>query len=600
LEKAQACFELKRVGTTRSVPILAELLADRQLSHAARDALTSMPYPEAAAALREALPRAQGAIRIGLIASIGARRDQAATSLLIPLLSDPDAQVSAAAAAALGEIATPDAARALSDALARADAKGRKGLGDGTLRCAGRLADAGKRAEAAALFQHLTAPEQDRPVRRAARLGLLQQTSGDKRLAMILDFLSSGDPDARAVAAGQMEGLAEGDFRTMAGSLGKLSSTDQEAVLAAAVLRDDRSLLPVVIEAARSGGAARPAALAALGRLGDESVLPVLLQALFAGPATHDAARRSLEILRGRDVDEKLIATMENEQATDRRGELIDVLGGRGAVVAVPALLGQAKGENAALRSRAMSALARLAQPRDVPSLMRCLYKSAHGPERDNAEKAILAVCESIAAADRRADPILAAMANVAEAEKAVALPLLGRTGAPAALRAIQSALASKNPELYGGGVRALANWPKPDVAEQLLGLAQGTTNPEYRSWALGGLARAVTSKGTMPPARRLELLKLAMALADRDEDRRVVLERAALVHTVQSLRFTLPYLNQPALSEQACRTVVDLAHQRSLRLPNQKEFDPALEKVIKLSKEAGIVDRAKKYLGGL
>jgi HEAT repeat protein len=404
----------------------------------------------------------------------------------------------------------------------------------------------------------------------------------------------------RACAASQLEGLPEGDFRSLAGDLGRLSPAGQEAVLAAAVNRDCHAVLPVVIQAARSSGPARPAAVTALGRLGDESVLPVLLGALFAGPETHDAARRSLEILRGRDVDDQLIAAMRKEHSPEQRGELIDVLGGRAVVAAIHPLLAEASGDNAAVRMRAMSALARLAQPREIPNLLHCLYKSASGAERDNAEKAILAVCETIPAADRRADPILAALKKASASQKADALPLLGRTGAPPALKAIQLALASKNPEVYAGGVRALANWPRPDVADQLLGLAEGTTNPEHRSWAVVGLARAVTSPGTMPPARRLDMLKQAMALAQRGEDRQAVLEKAALVHTVGSLRFALPYLDQPALSEQACRTVVLLAHQRSLRLPNQQEFDRALQKVIQTSKEAGTVDRARKYLAGL
>jgi HEAT repeat protein len=597
-EKEQACFALKRAGTVRSVPALAELLTDGRLSYAARDALTSMPFPEAGAALRDALPRARGTIRIGLIASLGVRRDAAAVSVLIPLLSDPNAEEAAAAAAALGEIASPKVAQALAEALTRADGKRRAVLGDGCLRCAQRLARAGERAEAVALFRQLAASEQDRNLRRAAHLGLLQ-LAGDRKLPMMLELLSGNDPDARAVAAGQIDKLIEGEFRSLAANVGKLSPANQEAVFAALVLREDRSLLPLVIEAARSGGSARPAALVALGRLGDASALPVLVEALYAGPATHEAARRGLELLRGRDVDHQLIALMQKEQAPERRGELIEVLGSRGTVSVVPILLDQAGGENAAVRTRAMSALARLAQPKDVPSLMHCFYRSAPGPERDNAEKAILAVCESLAP-EQRADPLLAVLAKANDSEKAAALPLLGRTGVPAAMREIKTALASKNAELYGGGVRALASWPRPEVAGQLLGLAQETTNPDHRSLAVTGLARVVTSPGKMPPGQRLEFLKKAMALAETDADRRAVLERAGAVHTVESLRFTLPYLDQPALSEQACRTVVTLAHQRKLRLPNQKEFNPALERVIRQSQEAGTVDRARKYLAGL
>jgi HEAT repeat protein len=599
-EKTQACFELKLVGTSRSVASLAALLTDPVLSHPARDALTSMPYPEAGAALRDALPRAQGTIRIGIIASIGERHDQAATALLAALLTDHDSQVVAAAAVALGDIATSEAAQALFKAFDRVDVKGRAVLGDGCLRCARRLASAGRTAEAGALLQRLTGLDQERPIRRAARLGLLEAAKRSKS-SIIAGYLDSSDPDMRAIAASQLEGLSEGDFKSLAARFKNLSADDQKAVLAAAVLRDDRGLLPMVIEAARSAdSAAQPAALLALGRLGDESVLPFLLEGLFAGPATHDAAQRSLEMLRGRHVDATLIAAMQKEQIPDRRAELIDVLGGRGVTAAVPVLLEEAMGESAAIRTRAMSALARVAQPKDVPGLMRGLYKSERGLDRDNAEKAILAVCETIPAADRRADPIFAALKDANDSQRAATLPLLGRTGAPAALQTIQAALATKNSEVYEAGVRALANWPRPEIADQLLGFAQGTTDRLYRGVAVVGLARAVTSPGAMPPARRLEYLKQAMALAERDDDRRVVLERAAQVHTLDALRFTRPYLDQPNLCEQACRTVVALAHQRSLRLPNRNEFDRALEKVINRSQEAGVVDEARKYLGGL
>jgi HEAT repeat protein len=599
-EKAQTCFELKRVGTPRSVAAMTALLTDPVLSHSARDALTSMPYPEAAAALRDALPRAHGTIRIGIIASIGARRDPAATPMLAALLNERDTEVVSAAAAALGEIATLDAFRVLHKALHQADVKGQAVLGDGCLRCARRLASEGKTPQAGSLLGPLMSLDQQRPIRLAARLSLLQVARPSK-LSIVIGYLESGNPDMRAVAACQLDGLSQGEFHSLAARLRNLSTADQEAFLAAAVLRDDRSVLPAVTEAAGSSDAKiRSAALTALGWLGDESSLPVLLDGLFAGQATRDAARRGLEILRGQHVDRTLIEAMEKEQMLDRRAQLIDVLGSREAVIAIPTLLNEATSDDRTVRMHAMSALGRLAQPKDIPGLMRGLYTSIPGPERYNAEAAILAACESITAVDRRADPIHAALKDASDSQKAAALPLLGRTGAPAALAAIQSALASKNPEVYAGGVRALANWPRPEIADQLLGLAQGTTDSKYRSWAVVGLARAVTSPGAMPPARRLEYLKQAMALADRDDDRRVVLERAALVHTLDALRFTRPYLDRPNLCEQACRTVVALAHQRSLRLPNRSEFDRALQTVINRSKEAGVVDEAKKYLAGL
>ncbi len=48
-----------------------------------------------------------------------------------------------------------------------------------------------------------------------------------------------------------------------------------------------------------------------------------------------------------------------------------------------------------------------------------------------------------------------------------------------------------------------------------------------------------------------------------------------------------------------ACETIVELAHHRELREPNKSEFDPALDKVIKLSNDPVVVDRANRYKRG-
>ena len=42
--------------------------------------------------------------------------------------------------------------------------------------------------------------------------------------------------------------------------------------------------------------------------------------------------------------------------------------------------------------------------------------------------------------------------------------------------------------------------------------------------------------------------------------------------------------------------SIVDLAHHRNLREPNEEEFHAALDQVIALSKDAVVVDRANRY----
>ncbi len=111
-EKANACRELKLAGTEKSIPVLASLLTDAELSHPARFALESMPYPAAGAALRDALGKATGLTRSGIIDSLGQRRDPLAIPLVAPDLASKDIVLVAAAATALGKIGTWEAATA--------------------------------------------------------------------------------------------------------------------------------------------------------------------------------------------------------------------------------------------------------------------------------------------------------------------------------------------------------------------------------------------------------------------------------------------------------------------------------------------------------
>jgi len=116
--KITACRQLAARGGPEAIPELADLLADEKLAHLARLALEPMPDPAAGDALRDALPKLKGQLLVGVINSLGRRRDAKAVAALSGLLGNSDPQVASAAAAALGKIATPAAAEILKKALA--------------------------------------------------------------------------------------------------------------------------------------------------------------------------------------------------------------------------------------------------------------------------------------------------------------------------------------------------------------------------------------------------------------------------------------------------------------------------------------------------
>lgn len=172
------CRKLSLIGTVQSVPALAKLLCDEKLSHMSRYALERMPCAEAVQALREALPKAGGVVKIGIINSLGVRRDATAVPALVALLGDANQPTAAAAAAALGAIGTTEAATALNDFRAKAPAGLKLAAADASLLCAERLRAEGKKAEAVAIYKALSTGDQPKHVKMAATRGMLSAAGG--------------------------------------------------------------------------------------------------------------------------------------------------------------------------------------------------------------------------------------------------------------------------------------------------------------------------------------------------------------------------------------------------------------------------------------
>ncbi|MFC1596534.1 HEAT repeat domain-containing protein [Planctomycetota bacterium] len=171
--KDVACRQLSLVGSAACVPAVAPLLTDEKLSHMARYALERIPAPEAVAAMRGALPKVKGRLKVGVINSLGVRRDAKGLAALVALLEDSDKEIASAAAAAVGAVGTPEAAKALNVFQAKAPKAILLAVADARLSCAERLLADGKKADAMAIYKSLSTADLPKHVQVAARRGLL-------------------------------------------------------------------------------------------------------------------------------------------------------------------------------------------------------------------------------------------------------------------------------------------------------------------------------------------------------------------------------------------------------------------------------------------
>jgi HEAT repeat protein len=171
--KDYCCRILRVIGTAECVPALAALLGDKELSHSARYALQSIPAPEAGKALRDALSTTSGALKIGVIGSLAARRDAEAIAAMATCLTDTDKAIAAAAAHALGAIGTAEASKALTDSVKTASAEVKPSIADACLECAEQLLKGGDKSTAIAVYKSLSGEDEPKHVRLAATRGML-------------------------------------------------------------------------------------------------------------------------------------------------------------------------------------------------------------------------------------------------------------------------------------------------------------------------------------------------------------------------------------------------------------------------------------------
>jgi hypothetical protein len=166
-QKAIACKKLAFVGGKEAVQPMAALLSHPQLSCYARFGLEPNPDPSVDEVLREALPKLNGRLQIGVITTIGVRKDAKALDALTKLMDHSDAEVAGAAAASVGMIGGVEASRSLQAALGRTQLPLFAVVARATLLCAEGLMP-NNRARALELYTRLTAANMPKPVQLAA------------------------------------------------------------------------------------------------------------------------------------------------------------------------------------------------------------------------------------------------------------------------------------------------------------------------------------------------------------------------------------------------------------------------------------------------
>jgi HEAT repeat protein len=394
-DKADACRELTKVATKEAVPTLAALLGDEKLAHMARNALEPLPDPSADAALREALGKVQGRLLMGVIGSLGVRRDNQAVEAIAKRLADPDAAIARSAARALGQIGSPEAAKALEGALAGAPAANQVDFCEGLFRCAESLSADGQGAAAQAIYDRLRGlPQAAQQIRAGALRGaiLARQKEG---IPLMIEAIRGADYVLTAAAARIAMEMPGADVTAaLAGELPKLPVDKQILLVNTLGYRGDATAGPALLALAAEGDpAVRLAAVRNVTHLGYAPALTLLAELSLKGEGDLAAAARDcLANFPGKDADATIAAMLSHQDATVR-SLAVEMIGQRNVAGSAASLVKAAADEEEAVRLAALKALRDQAGLPELPALLSALVKARSSAESQAAENALGALC---------------------------------------------------------------------------------------------------------------------------------------------------------------------------------------------------------------
>jgi HEAT repeat protein len=217
------------IGRDEVVPTLTALLDDQDadIRETARRALQNNPSPKAGDVLLAEMAQAKDPEwKIGMINALAFRRNRAAIPALIKLTGDSDNAIANAAVAALGEIGTPPAIKAVTGLLKHPKPALHARVAEAALKCAEQLLAEGKNDEAVAIYEQLYAKNQPENIRiaglqgdeavaiyeqlyaknqpeniRIAGLQGIAKVRGDKALPMLMEIVNGNDPHLQMIAA---------------------------------------------------------------------------------------------------------------------------------------------------------------------------------------------------------------------------------------------------------------------------------------------------------------------------------------------------------------------------------------------------------------
>lgn len=556
-EKALACKQLAVYGSQEAAEELGKLLSDPQLASWARIALEAIPGDRSAAVLREALDQVDGELQIGVINSLGARRDEPSIAAIAGLMRQGDPDVTFAAAFALGKIGTIEASRELLSFLPEAPSSLQPAVAEGCIYCADRLLKSGSQEGVVEIYDRIRASDlpQQRVVE-ATRGAILAR--GDEGIPILVELFQSGDPRMLALGLQTARELDSEHVGTALISEIKQASPDRAALLVEALgdLPGQVDLDSLLSLAGEGSQEVRMAAISVLGRVGDASILSAMLQLARESNELQTAVRAALVDLPDDDVDQQILNRLSG--AEDDKKILLELVGLR-QLEATQQLVEALDDPNLDTRVAAIDALGQTVPQERMQVLIDLVLSPKNTSDQSAAIRALRAAAVRMPDREACSRLLASALQNASPDAKKHLLETIAAVGGTESLRVVGQYGLSSDESLRDLSTRLLGEWMTIDVAPVLLNLATSGPADRYQVRALRGYIR-VARQFVMPEEQRMAMCRHAMEAAKNPAEQRLVLDVLKRYPNSSGLEIAIEALSVPSLQEDAKQAISTIA----------------------------------------
>lgn len=600
--KMLASKRLSVYGTKECISALIPMLAHQDMGMYARYAMEPIPDPAVDQAFRDALKTLKGGPLVGVLTSIGVRKDAEAVPQLAEILKNDDPEVVRAAYGAYGYIGNADCAAALKEALKKITPEYQKAICDAAFDCAEALYATDK-AGSLALYDAVLASDAAAFLKEAAIYRRILALGPDGK-ADLFKYLNSEDKalfDSALKTVREIEDSA--DFKVAESVVSQLDDLSPErrglVIEAIADRKDDASknVAFAVASTLKEPEVVRVSAMNALGKIDGTRVIPFLMTAASEDDgksAVAKAAFHSLVFITGEGVDEAITEQL-SKGSVKLDKTMIELARERRIASATPLLKKEIDG-NTSLKTDAIRALGETATLKDVIWIAELLPKAQNEDAKKTVRNALNGVVIRMPESEAVKNVLDTANKTKSKEVKLAMVEMLKTIGNTEAIKATTSMALGNDSELQDEATKILGQWAPgtDDINEELIAsilkLANDDKLARFKDRLLSAYIRIPRQFGSISETKRIEMINTGFKLATRPERKKTIFEIFSRYPSAKMLDVAMEYTKNAAYAEDACTAAVATAE----KLQGKSGMTIiAMEKVLEITKNNDLKLRA-------